>query len=82
MGFLGFIVYLFVRYLYWIDWGDYLLIGRIGMDGFSRSVIVDIKIMWFNGLTLDYVIERIYWVDVCEDYIEFVSLDGFNCYVG
>lgn len=70
------------RYLYWTDWGDHSLIGRIGMDGSGRSVIVDTKITWPNGLTLDYVTERIYWADAREDYIEFASLDGSNRHVG
>lgn len=70
------------RYLYWTDWGDHSLIGRIGMDGSGRSVIVDTKITWPNGLTLDYVTERIYWADAREDYIEFASLDGSNRHIG
>lgn len=52
------------------------------MDGSGRSVIVDTKITWPNGLTLDYVTERIYWADAREDYIEFASLDGSNRHVG
>lgn len=40
-------------YLYWTDWGDHSLIGRIGMDGSGRSIIVDTKITWPNGLTVD-----------------------------
>lgn len=52
------------------------------MDGSRRSVIVDTKITWPNGLTLDYVTERIYWADAREDYIEFASLDGSNRHVG
>lgn len=51
------------------------------MDGSGRSVIVDTKITWPNGLTLDYVTERIYWADAREDYIEFASLDGSNRHV-
>uniref|UniRef100_A0A8C5IGC5 EGF-like domain-containing protein n=1 Tax=Junco hyemalis TaxID=40217 RepID=A0A8C5IGC5_JUNHY len=65
-------------YLYWTDWGDHSLIGKIGMDGTNRSVIVDTKITWPNGLTLDYINSRIYWADAREDYIEFASLDGSN----
>lgn len=52
------------------------------MDGSGRSVIVDTKITWPNGLTLDYVTERIYWADAREDYIEFASLDGSNRHIG
>uniref|UniRef100_A0A670IUS4 LDL receptor related protein 1 n=1 Tax=Podarcis muralis TaxID=64176 RepID=A0A670IUS4_PODMU len=68
-------------YLYWTDWGDHSLIGKIGMDGTNRSVIVDSKITWPNGLTLDYVNNRIYWADAREDYIEFASLDGSNRHI-
>lgn len=70
------------RYLYWTDWGDHSLIGKIGMDGGNRSVIVDTKITWPNGLTLDYINGRIYWADAREDYIEFASLDGSNRHIG
>ncbi|KAG7228330.1 hypothetical protein INR49_009194, partial [Caranx melampygus] len=63
-------------YLYWSDWGDNPHIGRIGMDGTNRSVIIEDKITWPNGLTLDFINDRIYWADAREDYIEFASLDG------
>uniref|UniRef100_A0A3B3DWZ7 EGF-like domain-containing protein n=1 Tax=Oryzias melastigma TaxID=30732 RepID=A0A3B3DWZ7_ORYME len=66
------------RYLYWTDWGDNAHIGRIGMDGTNRSVIIQDKITWPNGLTLDFVNDRIYWADAREDYIAFASLDGTN----
>ncbi|XP_023272316.1 low-density lipoprotein receptor-related protein 1-like [Seriola lalandi dorsalis] len=46
------------------------------MDGTNRSVIVEDKITWPNGLTLDFVNDRIYWADAREDYIAFASLDG------
>ena len=71
-----------ISYLYWSDWGDIPHIGRIGMDGSNRSVIVDDKITWPNGLTLDFVNDRIYWADAREDYIEFASLDGTNRHTG
>lgn len=71
-----------VRYLYWSDWGDNPHIGRIGMDGTNRSVIVEDRITWPNGLTLDFINDRIYWADAREDYIEFASLDGTNRHTG
>lgn len=73
---------LLVRYLYWSDWGDNPHIGRIGMDGTNRSVIIEDKITWPNGLTLDFINDRIYWADAREDYIEFASLDGTNRHTG
>ena len=52
------------------------------MDGTNRSVIIEDKITWPNGLTLDFINDRIYWADAREDYIEFVSLDGTNRHTG
>lgn len=52
------------------------------MDGTNRSVIVEDKITWPNGLTLDFVNDRIYWADAREDYIAFASLDGSNRHTG
>ena len=52
------------------------------MDGTNRSVIVQDKITWPNGLTLDFVNDRIYWADAREDYIAFASLDGTNRHIG
>lgn len=52
------------------------------MDSTNRSVIVEDKITWPNGLTLDFINDRIYWADAREDYIEFASLDGTNRHTG
>ena len=52
------------------------------MDGSNRSVIVEDRITWPNGLTLDFINDRIYWADAREDYIQFASLDGTNRHTG
>lgn len=52
------------------------------MDGSNRSAIVEDKITWPNGLTLDFINDRIYWADAREDYIAFASLDGTNRHTG
>jgi hypothetical protein len=31
---------------------------------------------WPNGVTIDHIAERIYWVDAREDYIASADLDG------
>lgn len=69
-------------YLYWSDWGDVPHIGRIGMDGTNRSVVIKDRITWPNGLTLDFVNDRIYWADAREDYIAFANLDGTHRHIG
>ena len=70
------------RYLYWSDWGENPHIGRVGMDGTNRSVVVEDRITWPNGLTLDLINDRIYWADAREDYIQFASMDGSNRHTG
>lgn len=52
-------------YMFWTDWGVLPRIERASMDGsdVSRTVLVDTNIEWPNGLTLDYVNKRLFWVD-------------------
>lgn len=52
------------------------------MDGTNRSVVVQDKITWPNGLTLDFINDRVYWADAREDYIAFVSMDGTHRHTG
>lgn len=54
----------------WTDWGLSPYIGRIGMDGTEQTKIVESKLGWPNGLTIDYITDRIWWADAHLDYIE------------
>ena len=58
------------RYLYFTDWGLKSYIGRIGMDGTNYSKVITSKLGWPNGITLDYVTNKIWWVDAHLDCIE------------
>lgn len=60
------------RYVYWGDWTRRAYIGRVGMDGINKSVIISTKIAWPNGLTIDYTNDRLYWADAHLGYIEYV----------
>lgn len=60
------------RHVYWADWGDRAYIGRVGMDGTLKSLIISTKIMWPNGLTIDYTNDLLYWADAHLGYIEYV----------
>lgn len=51
------------RYMYWTDWGTHAKIERATLGGNFRMEIVNSSLVWPNGLTLDYVDERIYWAD-------------------
>lgn len=63
-------------WLYWSDWGAVPKIERAGMDGSHRQVIVEHDIKWPNGLTLDIVGKRIFWVDAKLQTISSCNFDG------
>ncbi|NXN98396.1 LRP2 protein, partial [Rhinopomastus cyanomelas] len=64
--------------IYWTDWADQAYIGRAGMDGKEKAVIVSTKLEWPNGLTIDYTNDKLYWADAHLNYIEYSDLDGHH----
>ena len=40
------------------------------MDGKNLSKIITSKLVWPNGITLDFVTNKMWWVDGHLDYIE------------
>lgn len=73
---LNVVVYCRARWLFWTDWAENPRIERIGMDGTNRSVIINTKIYWPNGLTLDIANQRVYFADSKLDYIDFCYYNG------
>ncbi|KAM3856102.1 low-density lipoprotein receptor-related protein 4 [Vipera latastei] len=63
-------------YLFWTDWGHIAKIERANLDGSERKILINTDLGWPNGLTLDYDIRRIYWVDAHLDRIESADLNG------
>ncbi|XP_037050170.1 low-density lipoprotein receptor-like isoform X2 [Bradysia coprophila] len=63
-------------WMYWTDWGSSPRIERAGMDGTHRQAIVSSNVKWANGLTLDLVRERVYWVDAKLHVISSCNYDG------
>ncbi|XP_063861273.1 low-density lipoprotein receptor-related protein 2-like isoform X3 [Scylla paramamosain] len=64
------------RWLFWTDWGENPRIERVSLSGQNRSVIIQTKIFWPNGLTVDIPNKRIYFADSKLDYIDFCYYDG------
>ena len=62
--------------MFFTDWGNNPRIERAGMDGRNRTVIVNVKLGWPNGLTLDYVDRVVYWADARLDYIGAIHYNG------
>jgi len=65
-------------YMYWSDWGQEPKIERSGMDGSDRTTLVSQAdgLEWPNGLTIDYVGKRIYWIDSKLHRIGTANFDG------
>jgi len=65
-------------WMFWSDWGDIPKIERAGMDGSHRMTIVSETVKWPNGLTLDLVMDKVYWVDAKLNLVGSADLDGAN----
>ena len=66
---------LFGSYMYWSDWGTSGRIERAAMDGSFRKVLIN-KLGRPNGLTIDYIERRLYWIDIDALKIESSDLEG------
>lgn len=49
---------------------------RAELDGKFKMVLVDSKIVYPYGITIDYPNKHLYWVDTYLDYIERINYDG------
>ncbi|CAG9855512.1 unnamed protein product [Phyllotreta striolata] len=65
-------------WLFWTDWGKEPKIERAGMDGSHRQSIVTFDVIWPNGLTLDLVKRKVYWVDAKLNSISSCDYNGRN----
>lgn len=65
-------------WMFWTDWGVDAKIERAGMDGSHRQTIVSYEVKWPNGLTLDLVKKRVYWVDAKLNTISSCDYNGSN----
>nr|CAD7407173.1 unnamed protein product [Timema cristinae] len=65
-------------FIFWTDWapGDPSL-SRANLDGSNvKRLFEKPRVEWPNGITIDHIAERIYWVDAKLDYIASAALDG------
>ncbi|XP_062849860.1 low-density lipoprotein receptor-related protein 8-like [Trichomycterus rosablanca] len=63
-------------FMFWSDWGMRPKIEKAGMNGVDRQVLVSDGIEWPNGITLDVVGKRLYWVDSKLRSISSVDFNG------
>lgn len=69
------------RLLFWTDWdANNPRIERCSMSGDFRRIVVAVDQIadgaWPNGLTLDYELKRIYWIDARSDSIHTATYEG------
>ena len=65
--------------MFFTVWGaNSAKLERAALDGTDRKILVDTKIVYPYGLTVDFPLKRVYWVDTYLDYIEAVDYDGSN----
>ncbi|XP_076274083.1 sortilin-related receptor-like [Rhynchophorus ferrugineus] len=69
-------------YMFWTDWSvEAPSVNRANLDGSNSSTLFGKdRVGWPNGITVDYIANRIYWVDARQDYIGSSDLhgDGFQ----
>ncbi|XP_028589278.2 low-density lipoprotein receptor-related protein 8 isoform X2 [Podarcis muralis] len=65
-------------FMYWSDWGDVAKIEKSGLNGVDRQVLVMDNIEWPNGITLDLLNQRLYWVDSKLHLLSSVDFNGSN----
>jgi len=64
------------RVVLYTDWGSKPAIAQVNMDGTGKKDVVSKDIIWPNGLTLDLVLDRVYWSDAKKDTVESARMDG------
>ncbi|XP_070135537.1 low-density lipoprotein receptor-related protein 8-like [Drosophila bipectinata] len=62
--------------MFWSDWGDEPMIERANMDGSGRQIISSKKLVYPNGLAIDYDHSRLYFVDGGIHTLESMNFDG------
>ncbi|RZC34546.1 sortilin-related receptor-like [Asbolus verrucosus] len=65
-------------YMFWTDWSlENPSVNRADLDGSNiLKLFGKPRVEWPNGITIDYIAERIYWVDARQDYIASSDLHG------
>ncbi|KAH0628621.1 hypothetical protein JD844_009980 [Phrynosoma platyrhinos] len=65
-------------FMYWTDWGMSAKIAKSGLNGVDNFSLVTEGIQWPNGITLDLVNQRLYWVDSKYHSVSSIDVDGGN----
>lgn len=66
--------------MFWTDWDvENPSVSRASANGSNvQQLFGKPDVIWPNGLAIDYIAERIYWVDARQDYVASADLDGLG----
>ena len=65
--------------MFFTNWGTVdPKLERALMDGSRRTTLVESKIVYPSGITLDYANKQVYWVDGYLNHIDRIDYDGGN----
>ena len=68
-----------LSYMFFTKWGaSSPMLERALLDGSNRTTLLQQKIVYPYGVTVDYPMEHVYWVDTYLDFVERVDYDGSN----
>lgn len=69
----------YFSFMFFTKWGHSPpMLERALLDGSNRTTLVEHKIVYPYGVTVDFATQQVYWVDTYLDYIERVNYDGKN----
>ncbi|XP_013773508.1 low-density lipoprotein receptor-related protein 2-like isoform X2 [Limulus polyphemus] len=63
-------------YLFYSEWDRPANISRAFLDGTNSMVFRGVLLGWPNGLSIDYLKDRLYWCDALLDHVQHANLDG------
>ena len=67
--------------MFWTDWGSTPKIERASLSGTNRILLINLTSSvqnWPNAIILDYLEDRIYWINAWMNAINSADLDGNN----
>ncbi|KAF3853604.1 hypothetical protein F7725_014292, partial [Dissostichus mawsoni] len=65
-------------YLFWSDWYRPAVIMKGFTDGSNAVPLVNTTLGWPYGLSVDYVMDRLYWVDYQLEQIGHIGIEGYD----
>lgn len=63
-------------YIFFSEWDRPANISRANSDGTDLLIFRNVTLGWPNGLSVDFIKDRLYWCDALLDHVQHSNLDG------